>query len=581
MRKSLVLLGLAALAVVLATSAFAENRGVRFTGIGFLEDPGPWPASVVWDMNPQGTVFLVSPNYFGNYCMIWTRENGWGTWIGESTNYCRISADGTIMGTGLYPGSDPAYASAGTWAGAADVWNPIPFPADYAPCDSPGITLYDIGGNGAYATGLTWSGCSTARAFRYDKATNTTVNLGSPTGKNSRGNGISNDGRTVVGWSEMLEGTWRGARWDNGTWSWVDGQGNIDPKACNVTGKSCTYNDDDPKYGCPDEFVDDASCQNMGDCQGDVCVGGVNAGNTCSGYWDCGGSCVGGPDDGAYCYDNWACRDTEVCVPNPAWSNAAYKGEARDVSDSGHVVGTNFGYDWPAWTSAWRQNPNGSFTEIPTAPTFPEAWEPARISEDGKTVVGMIGNPWWGSIPAFWNEGTGTVDLQLFLVQQGLDELYFWYLTQLNDVSADGKVMAGKGYNPDGWQEGFVVDLNKLWVCHAPPGHPENARTLAVEFGSVGDHLAHGDFLGTCEFLNSGGLSRAAELRERLNHGYSADPAAVHKSHPPDYSPYSTSVGPATWSRPFGKTRPNGTPAGTGRPGKERERAKGPGPRTR
>jgi hypothetical protein len=49
-----------------------------------------------------------------------------------------------------------------------------------------------------------------------------------------------------------------------------------------------------------------------------------------------------------------------------------------------------------------------------------------------------------------------------------------------------------------------------------PPGNPENARTLGIEFGSVGDHLAHGDFLGTCEFMNSGGLSRAtAQLRER------------------------------------------------------------------
>jgi len=55
-----------------------------------------------------------------------------------------------------------------------------------------------------------------------------------------------------------------------------------------------------------------------------------------------------------------------------------------------------------------------------------------------------------------------------------------------------------------------------VWVCHMPPGNPENMRTLGIEFGSVGDHLAHGDFLGTCEFLNSGGLSRAAsKLHER------------------------------------------------------------------
>ena len=115
-----------------------------------------------------------------------------------------------------------------------------------------------------------------------------------------------------------------------------------------------------------------------------------------------------------------------------------------------------------------------------------------------------------------WSEATGTVDFQLFLVAQGLDELFFWYLAQNNTVSADGMTIGGIGYNPDNLQEGFIVDLHKVWICHMPPGNPENARTLGVEFGSVGDHLAHGDFLGTCEFMNSGGLSRAqAQLRER------------------------------------------------------------------
>jgi hypothetical protein len=128
----------------------------------------------------------------------------------------------------------------------------------------------------------------------------------------------------------------------------------------------------------------------------------------------------------------------------------------------------------------------------------------------------MAGTRLTGTIPIFWSEATGTVDFQLFLVAQGLDELYFWYLAQNNAVSADGMTIGGYGYNPDGKMEGYIVDMHKMWICHMPPGNPENARTLGVEFGSVGDHLAHGDFLGTCEFLNSGGLSRAAsQLRER------------------------------------------------------------------
>ncbi len=529
MRKFLVLLSVAAVAVLLITSASAANRGVTFTSIGFIDDPGPFPASAIWSMNPQGTVFMATPTWFGNYCFEWTRDGGWGTEIGEATSSCRISANGTIMASGLYPGSDPAYAWPGTWAGAPNVWDPIPADAQYESCGPSGtMSFYDMGGNGDFATGLTWKAGCDANAFRWDKATNTTVNLGSPNGDSSRGNAISNDGNTVVGWGQMLFGNRRGARWDNGVWTWVDGQGNIDPQACVGSGKACTFNGDDPVYGCPGEYVDDAHCDTAS-CTANVCVGGPHAGDSCSYDYECEGYCVGGPNDGGLCDQDYYCPDTLVCVDNPAWSNAAYKGEARDISDNGYVVGANAGYDYPQWNSAWRRNPNGTFTEIPTAETYPDTWEPARISGDGKTMVGMIGNPFFGSIPAFWNEGTGTQDAQLFLLAQGLDELYFWYLTQLTDVSADGTVMSGIGYDQDFYQQGFVIDLKKLWVCHTPPGHPENARTLGIEFGSVGNHLAHGDFLGTCEFLNSSGLSRAVALREqrRKNQNVTMNPVGA------------------------------------------------------
>jgi len=514
MRKSPILLGAALAAVLLSTSAFSANRGVTFTGIGFHPDPGPFPASNIYSMNPQGTVFMATPTYFGNYCFEWTREGGWGREIGEALSVCRISADGTIMASGLYPGSDPAYAWPGTWAGAPNLWDPIPAPADYAPCGSTDMPFYDMGGNGDYATGLMWSENCHASAFRWDKATNTTVNLGSPAGEAGRGNGISNDGDTVVGWSSMLFGTWRGARWDSGAWTWIDGQGDIEPKVCAQSGKFCTGDFDDPVYGCP-EYVDDARCDTA-TCSSNVCLGGPRAGESCDYDYECDGYCIGGPNAGGICNQDYYCPDSVVCIDNPAWSNAAFKGEARDISENGYVVGTNSGFDYPAWNDGYRQNPDGSFTTLPTAESFPDTWEPFRISEDGKTVVGIIGNPFFGSIPAFWNEGTGTQDLQLFLISQGLDELYFWYLFAINDVSADGTVMAGTGYDPDFNQQGFVVDMKKLWVCHTPSGHPENARALGVEFGSVGNHLAHGDFLGTCDFLNSGGLSRATELRERL-----------------------------------------------------------------
>ena len=73
MKKCLVMLGVAALAVLLTTSALAGNRGVTFTPIGFSENPGPNPASRVQSMNPQGTVFIVSPDA----TMLFSGDSAW------------------------------------------------------------------------------------------------------------------------------------------------------------------------------------------------------------------------------------------------------------------------------------------------------------------------------------------------------------------------------------------------------------------------------------------------------------------------------------------------------------------------
>lgn len=529
MRRSLILLGVAVVAVLLVSSASAANRGVTFTSIGFIDDPGPFPASAVTSMNPQGTVFIASPSYFGNYCFMWTYEDGWSTEIGDSSSFCRMSYDGTIMASGLYPGSDPGYAWPGTWLGEPNLWDPIPANAGYEPCGSSRMSFYDMGGNGDYAAGLTWAGCSLATAFEWDKATNTSVSLGTPNGKSTRANAVSDDGDTVVGWGTMLFGSRRAGMWQDGVFSWIDGQGDIEPSICVSGTKYCTSNSADPTYGCPDDYVDDAFCD-QATCVANVCVGGPYAGDSCTSNYNCAGYCDGGPSDGDTCTSDYYCPDTAACIDNPAWNDNNFKGEAYDISASGHIVGQTFGwnsvsYNEPGYdplleAAAYRRNPDGSFTMIPTSPTYPDTWVPGRISADGKTVVGMIGNPFFGSIAAFWNEGMGTQDLQLFLVQQGLDELFFWNLVQLYDVSADGHIIAGKGYNEDFLQEGFIVDMSKVWVCHAPPGNPENARTLGVAFEDVGNHLAHGDFLGTCEFQNSGGLSRSAETREQLNQRY-------------------------------------------------------------
>ena len=84
MRKSLLTLGVVAVVALLATSTFAANRGVEFTGIGFIDDPGPWPASTIYSISPDGQTFMANPSAWGNFCVMYTLEEGWGTRVGSA-----------------------------------------------------------------------------------------------------------------------------------------------------------------------------------------------------------------------------------------------------------------------------------------------------------------------------------------------------------------------------------------------------------------------------------------------------------------------------------------------------------------
>ncbi len=518
MKRGFVLLAVAIVAIALTASApaLAQGRGTTFTPVGFIENPGNFPASSVMSMNPAGTVFYVTPNWtLGGYAVIWTRAGGWGQHVGSVDNYPKVSAQGTLMVGGIYPNSSPAYTWPGTWMGVQDQFEPIPPNPDYAPCGSSRMSFYDMGGNGDYACGLTWSGCSAARGFLWSKDTNTTINLGSPNGQSTRANAVSDDGKTVIGWGTALFGSRRGATWKNGTWVFNGDPAGLEPKACSQTGKACTANSADPVRGCPVEYVDDASCYNKGVCTAGVCVGGYDAGKTCTSSSACGGTCGGGPNNGKRCTSNSSCPDTPVCLTNPLWNDNLWKGEAYVMTpDAKYVAGQNFDYNLH-WTDGYRMNPDGTFTMIPYFPDFPYNIVPMAISDKGRVVGGFAGGQLFGYMPFIWTELTGTMDFQAFLIGQGLDDLYFWYLMRVHALSADGLIVGGVGGDPDGWTQGFVVDMHRVLVCHNDSAAPGGSRTVNVSFDLLGDYLRNGDSIGSCEFLHSGGLARVAALREQ------------------------------------------------------------------
>lgn len=51
-----------------------------------------------------------------------------------------------------------------------------------------------------------------------------------------------------------------------------------------------------------------------------------------------------------------------------------------------------------------------------------------------------------------------------------------------------------------GWAgEAGAEAERKVWVCHIPPGNPENAHTIRIGESAVEAHLAHGDYRGECD----------------------------------------------------------------------------------
>jgi hypothetical protein len=48
--------------------------------------------------------------------------------------------------------------------------------------------------------------------------------------------------------------------------------------------------------------------------------------------------------------------------------------------------------------------------------------------------------------------------------------------------------------------------MDKVEICHVPPGNPDNAHTICVSANAVAAHLAHGDYLGECGIEPCDGL---------------------------------------------------------------------------
>ena len=81
----------------------------------------------------------------------------------------------------------------------------------------------------------------------------------------------------------------------------------------------------------------------------------------------------------------------------------------------------------------------------------------SNISADGSVIVGFS-NGQNGSIACLWDENNTAISIADALSNEGVDTTG-WKLTDARGVSADGTVIVGVGYNPDGKREAWLATI--------------------------------------------------------------------------------------------------------------------------
>ncbi len=163
--------------------------------------------------------FVAAGGFFSGGALHWMPTSGVTDIGGRQAT--AVSRDGrTIVGDAL---DDRGYENAAIWTGGT-TWRTLGSVGSAQPCDLLLSSAYDTSADGSVIVGLAWDGCRHARAFRWDETSGMT-DLGSLRGDSTRANGVSADGRVVVGWEEGPQGPREGARWVDGREELIQGPG--------------------------------------------------------------------------------------------------------------------------------------------------------------------------------------------------------------------------------------------------------------------------------------------------------------------------------------------------------------------
>ena len=267
-----------------------------------------------------------------------------------------VSRDGAaIAGTAF----DGRVSQAAIWQRAAE-WRLLGSIVPNAqPCDDLLSSSWDSSDDGKVIVGLAWNGCTIARAFRWEESTGM-VDLGSTVeGRGSRANGVSGDGKVVVGWQDTL--VRQGARWVDGKQVLFRGPG-------------------------PDGLVGEAQAANRD--------GSIIVGQTCE---------FAG---GANLFANqqawtWTARDGVQCLQPPrVRPGANFIGIAQALSEDGRIIGGSQSFGLESEAVLWIDREPAylkDYLRANGAPTAFEGWVNTGfvngVSRDGRVLVGQGAGP--------------------------------------------------------------------------------------------------------------------------------------------------------------------------------------------
>jgi hypothetical protein len=178
-----------------------------------------------------------------------------------------------------------------------------------------------------------------------------------------------------------------------------------------------------------------------------------------------------------------------------------YVGEANVSTPNGSVIiGRNAGPKLEAWY--WTQEKGIQLLGRLGAINVSSA---NSISDDGQVISGFGGSvaQFPGDVAGhrafLWTPELGFVNFDNFLRAQGT-AFDGWLINSTNSMTPDGTKFVGSGYAPHlKGLAGWIIDMQTVNICHAPPGNPRNTQSITVPFrGDMGDHLKHGDTIGFC-----------------------------------------------------------------------------------